>query len=273
VIGKAFNVKSFRNELAFLSNFYASPLVYEGQHYPSAEHAYQCAKTRDPSFVQQIRHAESPVEAKRLGRIAPMRPDWEAVKLDVMEAVLRAKFEDPALAFKLAATGELPLEEKNSWGDRFWGTTNGVGRNHFGRLLEKIRPDVRACVLAREAAQEKARVAEVERLRAEQEGLRKAIEETPPTQLREGQVVTTGENSWRLSNVERLSAKIEVLSVSEPYFSRYLDVGKVYTLKRIPRNSDDETWEVEPSEMKRQISQILLYIGGVGDEPTIDLDS
>jgi len=31
------------------------------------------------------------------------------------------------------------IEEKNSWGDTFWGTCEGVGQNHLGRLLMKTR--------------------------------------------------------------------------------------------------------------------------------------
>lgn len=29
--------------------------------------------------------------------------------------------------------------EENNWGDKFWGTVNGVGENHLGKILMRIR--------------------------------------------------------------------------------------------------------------------------------------
>jgi len=56
-----------------------------------------------------------------------------------MEEILYLKFtQNPDLGDKLLATEGL-IEEKNSWGDTFWGTCEGVGQNHLGRLLMKTR--------------------------------------------------------------------------------------------------------------------------------------
>jgi len=56
-----------------------------------------------------------------------------------MEMVLLLKFtQNNTLARKLLdIKGE--IEEKNSWNDTFWGTYNGAGENHLGKLLMKIR--------------------------------------------------------------------------------------------------------------------------------------
>ena len=36
-------------------------------------------------------------------------------------------------------TGDGYLEETNTWGDTYWGYTNGRGRNFLGRLIARIR--------------------------------------------------------------------------------------------------------------------------------------
>jgi predicted NAD-dependent protein-ADP-ribosyltransferase YbiA (DUF1768 family) len=43
----------------------------------------------------------------------------------------------------LLNTGHRDLFEANTWGDRFWGTVDGEGSNHLGRLLMKIRKEIR----------------------------------------------------------------------------------------------------------------------------------
>ncbi len=134
-------IDSFRGNYRFLSNFYPVQFEWEGEKWPSVEHAYQAAKCRDKQqrtlFLQGTAG-----EAKRLGRRVEVREDWEEVKLPIMEALLRIKFAGGAsLADKLLATGEEELQEGNTWGDRFWGTCNGEGQNHLGKLLMKIRKE------------------------------------------------------------------------------------------------------------------------------------
>lgn len=45
-------IDSFHGEYAFLSNYYDSPIFYDGILYPSVEHAFQAAKTT--VFIQRI---------------------------------------------------------------------------------------------------------------------------------------------------------------------------------------------------------------------------
>ena len=55
----------------------------------------------------------NPSEAKKLGRRVKLRKDWEAVKVKIMEELVRAKFtQNPDLADKLLATGDAYLESK-----------------------------------------------------------------------------------------------------------------------------------------------------------------
>ncbi len=45
-------VVSFRGKNGFLSNFAYSPIVYDGETYPTVEHAFQAAKTFDKEQVE-----------------------------------------------------------------------------------------------------------------------------------------------------------------------------------------------------------------------------
>ena len=133
----------FRGEYAFLSNFWKCEVEFEGEVYPTVEHAFQAAKTFDIEERKRISSFASPVIAKRIGRKVGLRADWEDVKCDIMKELLKKKFENPELAEKLLATGDSELIEGNNHGDRFWGMVNGVGKNMLGRLLMEVRDDLR----------------------------------------------------------------------------------------------------------------------------------
>lgn len=132
-------------ENAFLSNFYGNE---QGSHYGNEwmtnEHFYQAHKTFDPYWFEKIKKAATPHISKKLGRQAPLRPDWEKVKLQVMIASLRLKFEyESPMSFKLLATGrDTHLEEANWWGDEFWGTCRGKGENWLGKCLMEVRSEL-----------------------------------------------------------------------------------------------------------------------------------
>lgn len=142
-------IDGFRDEHAFLSNFYAHPIEIEGAVYPTAEHAFQALKTEDPAERERVRTAATPKSAKVLGRRVKLRPDWDTVRLSVMEQVVRAKFADPEMADLLLGTGHRKLIEGNTWRDRFWGCTQNKdgqwqGENHLGKILMKVRDELRA---------------------------------------------------------------------------------------------------------------------------------
>ena len=83
----------------------------------------------------------SPGKAKKLGRLVHLKENWEEIKIEVMLQLLRKKFSDPILKQKLIDTNEAILEEGNTWNDTFWGIYNGVGENHLGKLLMKVREE------------------------------------------------------------------------------------------------------------------------------------
>ena len=109
--------------------------------YPSAEHAYQAAKTLVPEERLLFATAATPSIAKRLGRKVTLRRDWEEVKNQVMDNICFQKFSHPELKQKLIDTGDLYLEETNTWGDTYWGVCDGKGRNILGLTLMKIRKE------------------------------------------------------------------------------------------------------------------------------------
>lgn len=136
-------IDSFRGEYRFLSNFYPVDVFFDGILFDNSEAAYQAQKCC--SVYERVRfEALEPLEAKDLGAVTLLREDWEEVRLDVMENVLRAKFgQNPEVKALLVATGDAVLVEGNTWGDRYWGVDvrSGEGENHLGRLLEKLRSE------------------------------------------------------------------------------------------------------------------------------------
>lgn len=145
------SIREFRGDYRFLSNFYPAEtyIAFEGGVYPTVEHAYQAAKTLDKLAREPFQVSGSgseckyitPGQAKRLGRTIHIRPDWEEVKLLVMETLLFKKFQDQLLRARLLETGTMELVEGNNWNDTFWGVDlrSGIGENKLGKLLMKVR--------------------------------------------------------------------------------------------------------------------------------------
>jgi ribA/ribD-fused uncharacterized protein len=131
-------IKEFQDKYRFLSNFWPSKVTYEGVVYPTIEHAFQAAKTLNPK-EREMFLGVSAKEAKKRGKQVKLREDWEQVKFDIMKQLLINKFNQPELKQKLLDTKPHHLEEGNDHGDTIWGTVNGVGQNHLGRLLMEVR--------------------------------------------------------------------------------------------------------------------------------------
>jgi ribA/ribD-fused uncharacterized protein len=135
------DILEMTGEYRFLSNFWSCFIEYKSIHYPSVENAYQAAKMKYDGDRDRFINIKAS-EAKRLGRIYPMRPDWDAVKVSVMKDLVRQKFKDPKLRERLLKTGWAKIEEGNYWGDTFWGTVNGEGENHLGKILMEVREEI-----------------------------------------------------------------------------------------------------------------------------------
>lgn len=141
-------IAEFEGKYAFLSNFYSSPILYDGIVYPTNEHFFQAMKTLDQEERKKIAAAETPGQAKRLGRHVKLRADWEQIKVDVMRTGLMLKFTDANLAQRLIDTGDEELIEGNWWHDNTWGScychecARKAGRNLLGMLLMELRKEL-----------------------------------------------------------------------------------------------------------------------------------
>lgn len=138
-----------RKETKFLSNFYPVTVSFEGERYAAVEDAFQAAKTLDPKERMLIQLCQTPADARKCGRKVTLRPDWNAVKVNIMLELLRQKFSNPSLRELLLTTGDAELVEGNQHHDNFWGNctckrcTEIVGKNQLGELLMQVRSELR----------------------------------------------------------------------------------------------------------------------------------
>lgn len=130
----------------FLSNFYMldNGIYVEEIYFPSVEHAYQAIKWPRSEWGRFV--GISAGQAKKLGKEAPNfnAKKWNKLKVQIMKGLCRQKFENNShLRQMLLMTEDAHLEERNSWGDTFWGTdVNGQGENHLGKILMDIREEL-----------------------------------------------------------------------------------------------------------------------------------
>lgn len=135
-------INEFKGDYRFLSNFFMTTVVFEGDHYPSSEHAYMAAKTTDATIRMQITRCATPKEAKSMGRKIQLRAGWEGMKQQVMQQILLDKFSRNAvIKQKLLDTGDQQLVEGNWWGDKIWGVClkTNQGKNLLGHTLMNVR--------------------------------------------------------------------------------------------------------------------------------------
>lgn len=167
------SIERFIGEYSFLSNFYNTPVFYEGLRYQNSEAAFQAAKClaaesdidayiqnhhlnvdqvddRLRTSIQEVLTMQlrmpftrmNGAEAKKSGSCCSLRPDWETCKEQIMLQIIRNKFTDHSLACLLLNTGDAVLIEGNTWNDRTWGMVNGKGKNLLGKILEKVRDEL-----------------------------------------------------------------------------------------------------------------------------------
>jgi hypothetical protein len=152
-------IQQFRGAYGYLSNFAECEIEYNGFTYPSTEHAYMAQKSDEqvqmgttPENLKWVDWNEycavsgiTAGQVKSFSREVELRSDWNEVKLQVMEDVLRIKFSQEPFKSKLISTGDEVIQEGNYWGDSFWGVDlkTGKGVNHLGKLLMQIRNESR----------------------------------------------------------------------------------------------------------------------------------
>ena len=140
-------IAGFFGVFSFLSNFYVleNGVAVDDVYYPSVENAYQCCKY---PYAQRVQFVDiSPSNAKKLGREAPKfnQKKWDKKKFSIMASICHQKFvNNSKLRQMLLMTEGCQLEERNNWGDVYWGTNEvGEGENHLGKILMDIRHNLK----------------------------------------------------------------------------------------------------------------------------------
>ncbi len=138
-------IREFRYNYSFLSNFAKTPFVYKGRIWRTSEHAYQWEKAESQEDKNKIYEATTPNKAKTIGhKLKCNIQEWDARKVQVMEDILKHKFIGQ-LRQQLVSTGDAILIEGNYWHDNFWGKCNcnkckdKNGENQLGQILMRIR--------------------------------------------------------------------------------------------------------------------------------------
>ena len=131
------------------SNLLRRPITFEGQEFPTAEHAYQAGKARKQEVKDWLMAAPTPALLAMAAHglyYWDITPGWSKNKFARMKAVLRAKFtQHEDLQQILLSTGTARLVESattDSAVNRLWGEVNGVGKNMLGTLLMEIREEL-----------------------------------------------------------------------------------------------------------------------------------
>ena len=138
----------------FLDNtFPASVKLDDGIEYPSADHAYVAQKTNDLDIRRHIADLPDTRSVKHYAAVSGLRRDWGSYKLHAMLLAVRAKFQqNPHLQYLLLATGDSYLEHTNTWGETYWGASNGEGQNNLGKVLMQVRWELRQSLQFDDAA-------------------------------------------------------------------------------------------------------------------------
>jgi ribA/ribD-fused uncharacterized protein len=138
---------STRDPYGEFSNFAKFRLWLKEKYWPTSEHYFQAQKFAGTSHEEEVRNAPTAMKAAQMGRERhrPLRPDWEAVKEDVMLEALRTKFsQHKSLRSLLLDTGDAELVEHTA-NDAYWGDGGDrSGKNRLGALLMQVRAELRA---------------------------------------------------------------------------------------------------------------------------------
>ena len=137
----------YTREYFCLDNFSAFKVTFEGHTYSSVEEAYQALGFVDtaPEIAKEITSSSSPYDAMRISHenLDKRRSDWDMIKVDLMEKLLRAKLSQHHYVKQKLLTTKNYLLLEDSPTDSFWGC--GLmhdGENMIGKLWMKIRDEI-----------------------------------------------------------------------------------------------------------------------------------
>lgn len=149
--GKTY-IDRFKGQYDWLSNFYPVNVEYDGEDYPSVEHAYMSAKSDDMKWKMFcMNHENSAGEVKKKSREVELVEGWDTIKNEVMRKCLESKFNQEPFRQKLLDTGDFIIREGNWWNDTYWGIClkKQYGQNMLGNLIMSIRSNLALDVVAK----------------------------------------------------------------------------------------------------------------------------
>lgn len=136
-------ITRFKGKYLFLSSMYICPIQYKGIKYNSSEVAFQSMKFDNEEMRREIAKLSAKA-AHEIGKKYPLRKNWHNIKEDIMYDITLCKFkQNRDLAKKLLSTGNKELIQENNWNDTVWGTVNGIGENKLGKILMKVREEIK----------------------------------------------------------------------------------------------------------------------------------
>lgn len=142
-------IVGFTGYFDFMNLEYTTPVYFEGALYPSGAHAYHAAKSYDEVVRRRFQKMPAIKDMQEMALTLQEPEDWKMRRLAVMEIVNRDKFRrNKELREKLDSTLDREIvNEITDDNDRedslFWGVIKDQGQNQLGRIIEKIRRDMR----------------------------------------------------------------------------------------------------------------------------------
>jgi ribA/ribD-fused uncharacterized protein len=122
-------------------------LIVNGILILTSEALYQALRFPDfPDLQKRIIEAKSPMTAKMITkshRETKTRKDWDEVRVKLMRWCIRAKLLQNWKSFNLvlSETGDLPIVEKSTKGDIFWGAIEVKAGEPLKNQRIKVRPE------------------------------------------------------------------------------------------------------------------------------------
>jgi len=137
----------YENSYFALHNFSAHSIKYNGVIYTTVEHAFHSVKFDDENIKEEIRKARSPFEAYELGKKYKSfrKTNWDEIKVSVLYEIITEKVKQHEEVKKvLLSTNKEEIVEDNP-NDDFWGNgKDGNGQNQTGKILMKIRSELKS---------------------------------------------------------------------------------------------------------------------------------
>lgn len=140
-------IDNFTGYFEFLHNNYLTPVLFDGMLFPSATHAFQASRSSDERTRKAILNAESLLVVLKIAKRIEEPENWKLRRLKIMEHIVRDKFRrSRELQEKLKATGNrdivMTYDDENE-ANQYWGVVNNKGQNQLGRIMMRIRSDLR----------------------------------------------------------------------------------------------------------------------------------